>query len=86
MPKSVGLAGPPTPACEKTDNVSDWEMICQDAGPAAGATMDYTFDFTVDVGQPQRNYGQVTVHGGDNTEVDVSDNTATLALCTNGCS
>jgi hypothetical protein len=58
-------------------------VVCTQPAPDVGKTAVYGYRFSTDLGQ--RTSPTVTVEPRGASDVDQSDNTATLDFCTNGC-
>ncbi len=65
---------------------SDSKLVrCSAPGLKAGASFNYTMQFSIDLDGGKPFDSSVTVHPTDRNDPDEDNNAAALKICTNGC-
>ncbi len=86
LPMGIAPIGDGWGSCDQTDDGTIRTIACPATPVTAGGTATFTYTFRVtflDLGG--EDIGTVSVAALDAQERDAADNTAKLAICTNGC-
>lgn len=86
IPVKVGLNGSAWDSCTKSDNGTVRTVSCPISSVPVGSSAVYTYVFDIALGTlTAGNAGRVTVAAVNAQEPDLTDNSADLSVCTNGC-